>query len=138
MRNMKMQESPEDYLEAIYMLSLKQQEVRSIDIARHLGYSKPSVSVAMKRLRENGFVLMDDNGFLTLTPEGRAIATRVYERHEVISRYLISIGINEETAQKDACRMEHVISEETFQKIKELYKQTQVAADSVNHRGTRL
>lgn len=135
---MKMQESPEDYLEAIYMLSLKQQEVRSIDIARHLGYSKPSVSVAMKRLRENGFVLMDDNGFLTLTPEGRAIATRVYERHEVISRYLISIGINEETAQKDACRMEHVISEETFQKIKELYKQTQVAADSVNHRGTRL
>ena len=138
MRNMKMQESPEDYLEAIYMLSLKQQEVRSIDIARHLGYSKPSVSVAMKRLRENGFVLMDDNGFLTLTPEGRAIATRVYERHEVISRYLISIGINEETAQKDACRMEHVISEETFQKIKELYKQTRVAADSVNHRGTRL
>ncbi len=135
---MKMQESPEDYLEAIYMLSLKQQEVRSIDIARHLGYSKPSVSVAMKRLRENGFVLMDDNGFLTLTPEGRAIATRVYERHEVISRYLISIGINEETAQKDACRMEHVISEETFQKIKELYKQTRVAADSVNHRGTRL
>ena len=133
-----MQESPEDYLEAIYMLSLKQQEVRSIDIARHLGYSKPSVSVAMKRLRENGFVLMDDNGFLTLTPEGRAIATRVYERHEVISRYLISIGINEETAQKDACRMEHVISEETFQKIKELYKQTRVAADSVNHRGTRL
>ncbi len=138
MRNMKMQESPEDYLEAIYMLSLKQQEVRSIDIARHLGYSKPSVSVAMKRLRENGFVLMDDNGFLTLTPEGRAIATRVYERHEIISRYLISIGINEETAQKDACRMEHVISEETFQKIKELYKQTRVAADSVNHRGTRL
>ena len=135
---MKMQESPEDYLEAIYMLSLKQQEVRSIDIARHMGYSKPSVSVAMKRLRENGFVLMDDNGFLTLTPEGRAIATRVYERHEVISRYLISIGINEETAQKDACRMEHVISEETFQKIKELYKQTRVAADSVNHRGTRL
>ena len=135
---MKMQESPEDYLEAIYMLSLKQQEVRSIDIARHLGYSKPSVSVAMKRLRENGFVLMDDNGFLTLTPEGRAIATRVYERHEIISRYLISIGINEETAQKDACRMEHVISEETFQKIKELYKQTRVAADSVNHRGTRL
>ena len=135
---MKMQESPEDYLEAIYMLSLKQQEVRSIDIARHLGYSKPSVSVAMKRLRENGFVLMDDNGFLTLTPEGRAIATRVYERHEVISRYLISIGINEETAQRDACRMEHVISEETFQKIKELYKQTRVAADSVNHRGTRL
>lgn len=135
---MKMQESPEDYLEAIYMLSLKQQEVRSIDIARHLGYSKPSVSVAMKRLRENGFVLMDDNGFLTLTPEGRAIATRVYERHEIISRYLISIGINEETAQKDACRMEHVISEETFQKIKELYKQTRIAADSVNHRGTRL
>ena len=119
---MKMQESPEDYLETIHILSLHQSEVRSIDVARHLGYSKPSVSVAMKRLRENGYVCMDDNGFLTLTESGLAIASRVYERHEVISGYLMSIGVTPETAVKDACRIEHVISEESFQKIKELYQ----------------
>lgn len=122
---MKMQESPEDYLEAIHMLSLHQSEVRSIDVARHLGYSKPSVSVAMKRLRENGYVYMDDNGFLTLTESGLAIARKVYERHEVISDYLKQIGVSEENALKDACRIEHVISEESFQKIKEMYHQLQ-------------
>lgn len=118
---MKMQESPEDYLETIHMLSLHSNEVRSIDVARHLGYSKPSVSVAMKRLRENGYVNMDDNGFLTLTESGLAIACSIYERHQVISGYLTSIGVSEETALKDACRIEHVISEESFQKIKEIY-----------------
>ena len=118
---MKMQESPEDYLETIHMLSLHSSEVRSIDVARHLGYSKPSVSVAMKRLRENGYVHMDDNGFLTLTETGLAIAKSIYERHQVISGYLMSIGVSEETALKDACRIEHVISEESFQKIKGLY-----------------
>ena len=121
---MKMQESPEDYLETIYMLSLHSSEVRSIDVARHLGYSKPSVSVAMKRLRENGYVNMDDNSFLTLTESGLAIARSIYERHQVISGYLISIGVSEETALKDACRIEHVLSEETFHKIKELFYQT--------------
>lgn len=119
-----MQESPEDYLETIYMLSLHSSEVRSIDVARHLGYSKPSVSVAMKRLRENGYVNMDDNSFLTLTESGLAIARSIYERHQVISGYLISIGVSEETALKDACRIEHVLSEETFHKIKELFYQT--------------
>lgn len=118
---MKMQESPEDYLETIHMLSLHSNEVRSIDVARHLGYSKPSVSVAMKRLRGNGYVNMDDNGFLTLTESGLAIACSIYERHQVISGYLTSIGVSEETALKDACRIEHVISEESFQKIKEIY-----------------
>lgn len=118
---MKMQESPEDYLETIHMLSLHSNEVRSIDVARHLGYSKPSVSVAMKRLRENGYVNMDDNGFLTLTESGLAIACSIYERHQVISGYLTSIGVSKETALKDACRIEHVISEESFQKIKEIY-----------------
>ncbi len=94
---MKMQESPEDYLETIYMLSLHSSEVRSIDVARHLGYSKPSVSVAMKRLRENGYVNMDDNNLLTLTESGLAIARSIYERHQVISGYLMSIGVSEET-----------------------------------------
>ena len=119
-----MQESPEDYLETIYMLSLHSSEVRSIDVARHLGYSKPSVSVAMKRLRENGYVNMDDNSFLTLTESGLAIARSIYERHQVLSGYLMSIGVSEETALKDACRIEHVLSEETFHKIKELFYQT--------------
>ena len=121
---MKMQESPEDYQETIYMLSLHSSEVRSIDVARHLGYSKPSVSVAMKRLRENGYVNMDDNNLLTLTESGLAIARSIYERHQVISGYLISIGVSEETALKDACRIEHVLSEETFHKIKEIFYQS--------------
>lgn len=121
---MKMQESPEDYLETIYMLSLHSSEVRSIDVARHLGYSKPSVSVAMKRLRENGYVNMDDNNLLTLTESGLAIARNIYERHQVISGYLMSIGVSEETALKDACRIEHVLSEETFHKIKEIFYQS--------------
>lgn len=121
---MKMQESPEDYLETIYMLSLHSSEVRSIDVARHLGYSKPSVSVAMKRLRENGYVNMDDNNLLTLTESGLAIARSIYERHQVISGYLKSIGVSEETALKDACRIEHVLSEETFHKIKEIFYQS--------------
>ena len=121
---MKMQESPEDYLETIYMLSLHSSEVRSIDVARHLGYSKPSVSVAMKRLRENGYVNMDANSFLTLTESGLAIARSIYERHQVISGYLMSIGVSEETALKDACRIEHVLSEETFHKIKEIFYQS--------------
>ena len=121
---MKMQESPEDYLETIYMLSLHSSEVRSIDVARHLGYSKPSVSVAMKRLRENGYVNMDDNNLLTLTESGLAIARSIYESHQVISGYLMSIGVSEETALKDACRIEHVLSEETFHKIKEIFYQS--------------
>ncbi len=138
---MKMQESPEDYLETIYMLSMSQQEVRSIDVARHLGYSKPSVSVAMKRLRENGFVRMDENNLLTLTDEGLEIARRVYERHEVITRFFVGIGIDADTAQKDACRVEHVISEETFQRLKELASAEpagRTRGHAVNHRGTRL
>lgn len=126
---LKMQESPEDYLETIYMLSLHSSEVRSIDVARHLGYSKPSVSVAMKRLRENGYVNMNDNNLLTLTESGLAIARSIYERHQVISSYLMSIGVSEETALKDACRIEHVLSEETFHKIKEIFYQTRKDAN---------
>ena len=114
---MKMQESPEDYLEAILVLSRELGNVRSIDVANYLEYSKPSVSVAMKRLRENGFVTLDEHGNLILTGSGLSIALKIYERHLVISQFLISIGVDEEIAKKDACRMEHVVSEETVQQI---------------------
>ena len=122
---MKMQESPEDYLETIYMLSLEKDEVRSIDVARHLGFSKPSVSVAMKRLRENGYVDMDDNNYLTLTAAGKEIAVKVFERHNVLAGYLRSVGVSADTAARDACRIEHVLSEESFQILEGLYLQSQ-------------
>ncbi len=115
---MKMQESPEDYLETILVLSKELGNVRSIDVANHLGYSKPSISVAMKRLRENGYITLDDNGHLLLTGSGLAIALKIYEKHQVLTQFLISIGVSEETAKKDACRMEHVISDESFEKLK--------------------
>lgn len=118
---MKMQESPEDYLETIYMLSLEKDVVRSIDVAKHLGFSKPSVSVAMKRLRENGYVNMDENNYLTLTEAGKEIAVKVFERHNVLAGFLRSVGISAETAARDACRIEHVISDESFQVLKNLY-----------------
>ncbi len=117
---MKMQESPEDYLEAILVLSRELGNVRSIDVANYLGYSKPSISVAMKRLRENGYVTLDGNGHLVLTASGLAIALNIYEKHLVLTQFLISIGVDEDTARKDACRMEHVISDESFEKIKQL------------------
>ena len=122
---MKMQESPEDYLETIYMLSLEKDGVRSIDVARHLGFSKPSVSVAMKRLRENGYVDMDDNNYLTLTAAGKEIAVKIFERHNVLAGYLRSVGVSADTAARDACRIEHVLSEESFQILKGLYLQSQ-------------
>lgn len=119
---MKLQESPEDYLETILILSEDSETVRSVDIAAHLGFSKPSVSVAMKKLRENGFISMDPYGKVSLTAEGRTIAVKVYERHQVISGLLLRIGVSQENAVNDACRVEHVISEECFQKLKELYE----------------
>jgi len=124
---MKMQESPEDYLETILMLSLHKSEVRSIDVARHLGFSKPSVSVAMKRLRENGYVTMDENNYLSLTDTGMAIAKKVYERHTTLSKWLMSIGVCSDTAMNDACRIEHIISDESFDKIKSLYQEFEEA-----------
>ena len=117
---MKMQESTEDYLEAILVLSRELGNVRSSDVANYREYSKPSVSVAMKRLRENGFVTLDEHGNLILTGSGLSIALKIYERHLVISQFLISIGVDEAIAKKDACRMEHVISDESFEKIKQL------------------
>ncbi|MDO4489977.1 MAG: metal-dependent transcriptional regulator [Lachnospiraceae bacterium] len=115
---MKIQESAENYLETILMLSQKQSYVRSIDIANELSFSKPSVSVAMKNLRQSELILVDQEGHITLTPAGLAIASKVYERHRLISDMLISLGVSPETAAEDACRIEHVISEESFLALK--------------------
>lgn len=115
---MKIQESAENYLETVLILSERNGSVRSIDIVNELGVTKPSVSVAMKNLRENGYIQMDDSGYITLTPSGLAIAEKIYERHTFLTAWLINLGVNEETAQEDACRMEHVISVESFEAIK--------------------
>lgn len=115
---MKIQESAENYLETILILSKKKDRVRSIDIAAELNFSKPSVSVAMKNLRENGYISMDKDGFITLKEPGRIIAETIYERHTFLSAWLVSIGVNEKTAAEDACRIEHVISPESFAALK--------------------
>lgn len=115
---MKIQESAENYLETILILQRQKGSVRSIDIANELDYSKPSISVAMKNLRENGYIRMDEDGLITLTESGREIAETIYERHTWISNWLISLGVNEKTAVQDACRIEHVISRESFDAIK--------------------
>ena len=116
---MKIQESAENYLETILMLGQSGQLVRSIDIVNELGFSKPSVSVAMKKLRENGYIHMDNDGHITLSETGAEIAERMYERHTLLSSFLIKLGVDEKVAVEDACRIEHVISPETFQKLKE-------------------
>lgn len=120
MECMKIQESAEDYLEAILMIFERKGSVRSIDIANELEYSKPSVSIAMKNLRENGYIVMDKDGYITLTDKGREVAERVYERHKLISEGLIKLGVDPRIAEDDACRIEHVISVETFEAIKKL------------------
>lgn len=116
---MKLQESGEMYLETILILKKRFGYVRSIDVARELNFSKPSVSRAVSLLRENDYITFDPNGMLLLTEKGQEIAEMIYERHKVLSRCLSAIGVSEETADADACRIEHVISEETFEKIKE-------------------
>ena len=115
---MRIHESSEDYLETILVLSKRKQFVRSIDIVNELNYSKPSVSVAMKHLRERGQIVMDPDGYITLTDTGREIAEHIYERHLVISNLLIRLGVAEETAREEACRIEHDISQDTFEKLK--------------------
>lgn len=111
-------ESAENYLETILILSKKLPVVRSVDIANELGFKKPSVSVAMKNLRENGYIQVDEHGFITLTDSGRRIAETMYERHLLLSHWLTELGVNEKTAVEDACKMEHVISKESFEAIK--------------------
>lgn len=115
---MTVNESAENYLETILMLSKKKPVVRAVDIAESLGFKKSSVSVAMKNLREKNHITVTKEGFIYLTDSGREIAEMIYERHELISNWLIRLGVNEITACEDACRMEHVISKESFEAIK--------------------
>ena len=119
---MNIYESAEDYLERILILQEIQDGVRSIDIAHDMGFSKPSVSVAMKKLKEAGLIVIDKDGFISLTKEGHVIADKVYERHCVLKKLLIEIGVSPLQAEKDACKVEHVLSEETFDAIKKKMK----------------
>lgn len=119
---MKIKESAENYLEAILMIKKNKGNVRSIDIAHELSFSKPSVSVAMKALKDDGYINVDEHGSITLTTKGLEVAESVYERHELIASLLISLGVSKETAYEDSCKIEHVISEETFNKLKQHMK----------------
>lgn len=116
---MKIQESAENYLETILILSKAQPAVRSIDIAEKLGFKKSSVSVAMKHLRENEHITVSKEGFITLTETGREIAEMIYERHELLTAWLVRLGVDQDTAADDACKIEHVISKESFDAIKQ-------------------
>ena len=115
---MAVNESAENYLETILVLSRQLPVVRSVDIAAELGFKKSSVSVAMKNLRQKEHIVMDKSGFITLTPSGRAIAEMIYERHELLSSWLIQLGVDKNIAVEDACKIEHVISKESFDAIK--------------------
>ena len=120
---MTVRESGEMYLEAILVLAKKSGYVRSIDVSEYLGYSKPSVSRAMGILREGGYILVEKDGAITLTDSGKKLAETIYERHTVLSELLIRLGVDEKTATDDACRIEHVIGDESFQAIKQYYYQ---------------
>lgn len=115
---MHINESAENYLETIFRLSKELPVVRSIDISEELGFKKSSVSVAMKNLREKEYIIVNKSGFITLTESGRAIAEMIYERHELITSWLLSLGVSPEVAGEDACKMEHVLSQQSFEAIK--------------------
>ena len=119
---MHIQESGEMYLETILILSAENPHVRSIDVSEYMGFSKPSVSRAIGILKNGGYVEMDKDGFLTLTNLGKTVAQKVYDRHNIITDFLISIGVSEETASGDACKIEHHISDESFEAIKKFMK----------------
>ena len=119
---MNIQESAEMYLETIQVLSEQLEHVRSIDICHKMNFSKPSVSRAMKNLKAEDYIDISDEGYITLKEKGFAIANKIYERHKVLTSFFVTLGVSPETAEKDACRIEHVISDETFEKIKEKMK----------------
>ena len=121
---MKIKETAENYLETIYIIRNRKGSCRAIDVCHELGYSKPTVSVAMKDFRENGYILTDHEGDITLTEKGLVVAEKMYERHEILANTLIAIGVDEENAYRDACKIEHDLSVETFDKIKEYYKKS--------------
>lgn len=118
---MHLQESGEMYLETIYVLSQSKSQVRSIDVAEHMGYSKPSVSRAMGLLKQGGYVTADADGSLKLTPSGFEMARKIFERHLVLTKFLTAMGVSKETASEDACKIEHVISEESFEALKKRF-----------------
>ena len=122
---MVIRESAEDYLESILMLQERNGQVRSIDIVNQLGYSKPSVSIAMKKLRENGYISMAGDGTITLNDSGMEIASRVYKRHRVITELFVLLGVERKQAAEDACRVEHDLSQETFSRILEFVQREQ-------------
>lgn len=115
---MSVTEATENYLETIYILSLRQNEVHAVDVCAYLSYSRPTVSIVLRQMRVSGLVTVDDMNHIHLTPEGEGIAKKLYERHTVISEMLISLGVSRETAVRDACKIEHDLSEETFDAIK--------------------
>ena len=119
---MEIKESAENYLETILVLSQKNAAVRSIVIANEMNFTKASISIAMKRLREDGYINMDDDRMITLTPKGKDIALMVYERHQIIAKILIALGVDEATAYEDSCKIEHDLSQKSFEKIKEFYE----------------
>ena len=112
----------EDYLETMLMMQQQHGYIRSIDVAEHLGVTKPSVTYATKRLRENGYITMDKDGLITLTASGMAIAERMLDRHHTLTRFLITLGVDPKVAEEDACKIEHVISDETFNAVKKLLR----------------
>ena len=118
---MVLHESAEDYLETILILFERNGQVRSIDIVNEMNFSKPSISIAMKKLRENGYIRMDVNGLITLTDEGKAIAERIYSRHKLLTKVLEAIGIDEKKAEDEACKIEHDIDDETYERIRDFY-----------------
>ena len=113
-----MKESGEMYLESIYVLCTTKSAVRSVDVAEHMNYSKPSVSRAVGLLKKDGYIEVDKDGYITLTDAGKNMANKIFERHTLLTKMLVSLGVDEKTASEDACRMEHVISEETFNAMK--------------------
>lgn len=123
---MSLQESGEMYLETIYVLQKKANAVRSLDVAEYMGFSKPSVSRAVGILKSGGFINVDKSGFLTLTESGKEIACKIYEKHTLISKFLVSLGVSESVAAEDACKMEHYISDESFNAIKRHIEQMNI------------
>ena len=117
--HMKIQKASEDYLESMLMMKEQHGYIRSIDVADHLGVTKPSVTYATKRLRENGYITMDRDGLITLTPSGMDIASRMLDRHHTLTKFLMELGVDAKTAEEDACKMEHDISPESFEALKQ-------------------
>ena len=131
---MQIHQSAEDYLETILMLTQRMGKVRSIDVVNELGFTKASVSIAMKKLRENGYIAVDGEGNLTLLEPGREIAERIYSRHRLLTHFFIQLGVDEKTAAEDACKAEHILSEQTLEKIRESALRTDAAAQEMSKR----